>query len=128
MNRSSTQHCDFDASDFRATAVRSCGSRLIRVTGEGLCPSAGWSLELTAANPGVVPHPTSLWLALREQAPRDASARVLTPASVEAIIEDSEADEVVIRFGWRDPIRLPVLELAAAGGSPRRGALAVARD
>ncbi|MRG59417.1 hypothetical protein GE115_05950 [Agromyces sp. CFH 90414] len=110
-------HCDFDAADFRATAFRSGGSRLIRVSGEGLCPSAGWELEFAMANPGVVPHPSSLWLQLRERTPRDATARVRTVTLVEAIIEDTEATEIVIRFGWRNPIRLDVIEASPAGAA-----------
>ncbi|WP_394553254.1 hypothetical protein ACDF64_02640 [Agromyces sp. MMS24-JH15] len=106
-------HCEFSADDFRASASIEDGVRTIRVTGGGLCPSAGWSLALTAANPGVVPHPESLWLQLAETPPEDASARVLTDTDVETVVEDDAALEVVIRFGWREPITVPVIELDA---------------
>ncbi|QAY72953.1 hypothetical protein ET445_05950 [Agromyces protaetiae] len=117
-----TLHCEFHDSGFRATAIRSCGSRLIRVAGAGLAPSAGWSLELTAANPGVVAHPESLWLGLTEHAPADGRARVRTAVPVEAIIEDSDATEIVVRFGWRDPITVPVIEtdVTIPAGTARR--------
>ena len=68
-------HCDFSAADFRATAIESSAGPLVRVTGSGLCPTAGWELRLVAANPGVVPHPDTLWLELREFAPSRRAAR-----------------------------------------------------
>ena len=101
-------HCDFSAADFRATAIESSAGRLIRVTGSGLCPTSGWELRLVAANPGVVPHPETLWLELREFEPRKAP-RVVTETAVEAIVEDSRAREIVIRFGWREGFTIPVV-------------------
>ncbi|WP_127794541.1 hypothetical protein [Agromyces sp. LHK192] len=117
MGSTHIQHCDFSAADFRAVAFGAAGTRLIRVTGHGLCPSAGWSLDLVATNGGIVPHPESLWLGLREQEPTDASARVLTATMVEAIIEDAEATEIVIRFAWRPSIRIPVEDFATGVGA-----------
>lgn len=102
-------HCDFSPQDFSATAFTSTTGRVVRVSGFGLCPSAGWELTLVSANPGVVPHPESLWLELREHAPK-GSARVLVDTAVEAIIEDERATEVVVRFTWREPFRIPVVE------------------
>lgn len=103
-----SNHCDFFAGDFTAIAFETSDGRLIRVTGSGRCPSAGWQLRLTAANPGVVPHPESLWLELRETPPRGAP-RVLTETMVEAIIEDTRAERVVIRFAWREAISIPIV-------------------
>ena len=102
------QHCDFSAADFRATVIDTVDMRLIHVTGRGICPSAGWRLELVAADPGVAPHPESLWLEIREVPPRDATARVRTETAVEAIIEGSRAERVAIRFGWREGFVLPL--------------------
>ena len=115
-------HCDFAASDFRATAIETSDGRLIRVTGSGLCPTSGWELRLVAANPGVVPHPESLWLELRESEPRKAP-RVVTETAVEVMIEDTRAREIVIRFGWREGFTVPVAPAAAPKGrrEVRRG-------
>jgi hypothetical protein len=104
-------HCDFSANDFEAIALESSDVRLIRVTGSGLCPSAGWELRLVAANPGVVPHPESLWLELREE-PSIRSTKAVTPTEVEVLVEDSHAEEVEIRFGWRQGFSLPVVSTA----------------
>ncbi|UOE42948.1 hypothetical protein [Agromyces larvae] len=107
--------CEFSAADFTATASTACGVRIIRVAGAGRCPTAGWTLTLVAANPGVVPHPEQVWLELRETPPSDAAARVLTDVEVETLIEDSAANEVMIRFAYRAPITVPVLEAAQVG-------------
>jgi hypothetical protein len=103
-----SNHCDFSAADFTATAFETSDGRLIRVTGSGRCPTAGWELRLVAANPGIVPHPESLWLELRETPPRGA-ARVLTDTIAEVIIEDTRAEHVVIRFGWREGFSIPIV-------------------
>jgi len=115
-------HCDFSALQFRAIAIETSGGRLIRVSGSGLCPTGGWQLRLVAANPGVVPHPDSLWLELREDAPPRAAARVVTETEVEVLVEDSRADEVQIRFGWREGFTIPVVAAAMrrAGTGARR--------
>jgi hypothetical protein len=116
-------HCLFSAADFRATAIETSDGRLVRVTGTGLCPTSGWDLRLVAANPGVVPHPESLWLELREKAPTVAP-RVVTETEVEVLVEDTRADEVVIRFGWREGFTLPVVPATVprTGGGNRRRA------
>lgn len=100
-------HCEFSASDFNAIAIETSDGRLIHVTGSGVCPTGGWELRLAAANPGVVPHPDDLWLEVRAVSPRGA-ARVATRTAVEAIIEDTHADQVSIRFGWREGFVIPV--------------------
>ncbi|GAA1516994.1 hypothetical protein BJ978_001484 [Agromyces terreus] len=123
-----TTHCEFSASDFTATAVSSSAGRIVHVTGFGLCPTSGWELSLVAANPGVVPHPESLWLELRERAPRGRRRRALVDTPVEAIIEGSQATEVVIRFAWREPFSVPVVEVVPNGRSDaatRRAAASV---
>ncbi|ANJ28155.1 hypothetical protein [Agromyces aureus] len=107
-------HCEFSAEDFTATAFTSSSGRVIRVTGFGLCPSAGWELSLVSTNPGVVPHPESLWLELRERAPK-GRGRVLVDTGVEAIIEDDRATEIVVRFSWREPFAIPVVEFDRFG-------------
>ncbi|GAA1789955.1 hypothetical protein [Agromyces lapidis] len=103
-------HCEYAVADFDATVVETCDARLIRVTGHGLAPSSGWRLELVAANPGVVPHPESLWLEVRETPPAEPRPRVLSEVPVEAIIEDLQAREIVVRFRWREGFRLPLRE------------------
>ncbi|GAA2444105.1 hypothetical protein [Agromyces soli] len=116
--------CDYRAVRFRATAVRSCGSRLIRIVGSGLCPSPGWTLALVPVNGGVVPHPDSLWLAVRETPPDDAVLRADTVTQVEAIVEDSAATEIVIQLPGREPLAVAVAEPApdqAAAGELIRG-------
>lgn len=112
MDPTTAPSCDYRAARFRATAIRSCGARLIRVIGVGLCPSAGWRLEFVPANGGIVPHPDRLWLAVRETPPDDSALRAEVPTEVEAIIEDCEATEIVIVFAGRDPVTVPVLDAA----------------
>ncbi|MDR6906307.1 hypothetical protein J2X63_001993 [Agromyces sp. 3263] len=125
-----SNHCDFSADDFEAIAIETSEGRLIRVTGSGLCPSSGWELRLVAANPGVVPHPESLWLELREE-PSTRGPRVVTDTDVEVMVEDSHAQEVRIRFRWREGFTLPVVPASAppqqsGGGARRRADAAVA--
>lgn len=101
-------HCEYTAASFEATVIDTIDTRLIHVTGEGLCPTTGWRLELVAANPGVVPHPETLWLEVREVPPTHPRARVLSETRVEAMIEDAHAEEVLIRFRWREGFVLPL--------------------
>ncbi|NYG21238.1 hypothetical protein BJY17_001985 [Agromyces hippuratus] len=109
------QHCEYSAADFEATVIEATDTRLIHVSGYGLCASQGWTLQLVAANPGVVPHPESLWLEIRETPPPNgAPSRVLTETSVEAMIEDAHAKQVVIRFRWREGFVLPLRERVGA--------------
>ncbi|HEY9324448.1 MAG TPA: hypothetical protein VIP50_05935 [Agromyces sp.] len=108
------QHCEYSAADFEATVIETTDTRLIHVTGHGLCSGQGWTVELVAANPGVVPHPESLWLELRETPPRTDRPRALTETHVEAIIEDAHAQQVVIRFRWREGFVLPLRERVSA--------------
>jgi hypothetical protein len=101
-------HCAYTAASFEATVIDTIDTRIIHVTGEGLCPTTGWRLELLAANPGVVPHPETLWLEVREVPPTHPRARVLSETRVEAMIEDAHAEEVLIRFRWREGFVLPL--------------------
>ncbi|MGX5696818.1 hypothetical protein ACWKWP_11520 [Agromyces soli] len=116
--------CDYRATRFRATAVRSFGSRLIRVVGTGLCPSHGWTLEFVPANGGIVPQPERLWIAVREFPPADSTLRHAVETEVETIIEDSTAVEIMIVLPGRDPILVPVDEATLPGGRPQPGQLA----
>lgn len=100
-------HCEFSPNDFTATAIETSDGRLVHVSGSGVCPTAGWELRLVGANSGVVPRPRTLTLELRES-PRRGVPRARTRTLVEAIIEDTQADEVAIRFGWRDGFVVPV--------------------
>lgn len=120
MGMTASKHCDFSAHDFTATAIETSTGRLIRVTGSGLCPTAGWVLRLQSTNGGVVPHPATLWLELREIPPRRRMPSLRTRTAVEAIIEDSNAREISIRFGWRDPFVVPVSALRQPVGGRRR--------
>jgi hypothetical protein len=112
-------HCEFSVHDFKATAIETSSGRLIHVSGSGLCPSAGWELRLVPANSGVVPRPETLTLELRES-PRHGAARVLTKTLVEAIIEDTRAEQVAIRFGWREGFVIPVRTRPRARTTRRR--------
>ncbi|AWB96403.1 hypothetical protein DCE93_12715 [Agromyces badenianii] len=100
--------CEYSASDFEARVSEGGGIRIIQVTGWGRCPSAGWRLGLVAANPGVVPHPESLWLEIRETPPRGERARVRTQTPIEAIIEDSRAQRIVVRLQGREGFVIPL--------------------
>jgi hypothetical protein len=111
-------HCEFSVHDFKATAIETSSGRLIHVSGSGLCPTAGWELRLVPANSGVVPQPETLTLELRES-PRHGAARVLTKTLVEAIIEETRAEQVAIRFGWREGFVIPVRTRARARASRR---------
>jgi len=108
------EHCEYSPADFRAIVIETPHIRLIHVSGTGLCPSPGWKLELVAANPGIVPHPESLWLEIRETQPRVPGAYAPTESSLEAIIEDSRAEQVVIRFRKREGFVLPLREHVGA--------------
>ena len=116
--------CDYRDTRFRATAVHSYGSRLIRIVGVGLCPSPGWTLEFVPANGGIVPHPERLWLAVRETPPDDGVLRREVETHVEAIVEDSAALEIVIVLPGREPIVVPVHDAAVPGARPAPGTLA----
>ncbi|WP_448006271.1 hypothetical protein [Agromyces bauzanensis] len=113
-------HCVFSPHDFSATAIRTSDGRLVQVTGYGLCPTAGWELRLVAAGSGLRSQPGRLRLELRELPPRGAP-RVATETTVDVTIEDTRAEEVEIRFGWREGFVIPVRE-AALRRTPR-GAL-----
>ncbi len=124
-----SNHCDFSAADFTAIAFETSDGRLIRVTGSARCPTAGWELRLVAANPGIVPHPESLWLELRETPPRGAP-RVVTDTIVEAIIEDTRAERVMIRFAWREGFSIPIITQSGprAGRGSMRDRAKAARE
>lgn len=113
-------HCDFSPYDFTAIAIRTSDGRLVQVTGSGLCPTAGWELRLTAGGPGFRSQPGRLRLELRELPPRRA-LRVPTETTVDVTIEDTRAEEVEIRFGWREGFVIPVREAALRHGP--RGAM-----
>ncbi|GAA4373140.1 hypothetical protein GCM10023152_14850 [Agromyces bauzanensis] len=113
-------HCDFSPHDFAAVAIRTSDGRLVQVTGAGLCPTAGWELRLVAGGPGFRSQPERLLLELRESPPRPAP-RVLTETTVDVTVEDTRAEEVEIRFGWREGFVIPVREAALRRGP--RGAM-----
>jgi hypothetical protein len=117
-----SNHCEFSPSDFSATAIETSDTRIVHVYGSGLCPTGGWELRLAAANPGVVPHPDTLWLELRERQPRRGlrTSTVPTTTTVDAIIEDSRAEQIEIRFGWREGFIVPVRTPAGARTARRR--------
>lgn len=117
-------HCDFSPHDFTAIAIRTSDGRLVQVTGSGLCPTPGWDLRLTAGapgfRPGLRPQPGRLRLELRELPPSRAP-RVRTETTVDVTIEDTRAEEVEIRFGWREGFVIPVREAVPLHGL--RGAM-----
>jgi hypothetical protein len=112
-------HCDFSAADFDATAITAGGVRVIQVTGSARCRGAGWRLDFVPANGGVVPDRERIHLTIRETAPRRAG-RFWAQASVETMIEDSQATAVVVHFGWRPSIVIPVRETSAIAGVSAR--------
>jgi hypothetical protein len=115
-----SKHCEFSPRDFSATAVETSDTRIVHVYGSGLCPTGGWELRLAAANPGVVPHPDTIRLELSERQPRRGSRASTAPTTttVDAIIEDSRAERIEIRFGWREGFVVPVR--TAVDGRPTR--------
>jgi hypothetical protein len=115
----SPSHCEFSPDDFTATALTTSAGRLVHVSGSALCPTAGWELRLVAGNSGIVPRPDTLTLELRETA-RHGAPRVRTKTAVEAIIEDSRAVEVAIRFSWREGFVIPVRDPAGRRAGGRR--------
>jgi hypothetical protein len=117
-----SNHCEFSPRDFSATAIETSDARIVHVYGSGLCPTGGWELRLAAVNPGVVPHPDTLWLELRERQPRRGlrTSTAPTTTTVDAIIEDSSAERIEIRFGWREGFVVPVRTGAGARTSRRR--------
>jgi hypothetical protein len=115
-------HCDYSPDDFDATAITSGGIRVIQVTGSAKTRGTGWRLDFAPVNCGVVPEPERVCLTIRETPPRRAG-RYWGRASVEAMIEDAHATEIVIHFGWRPPIRVSVREASpqnVAGERPSR--------
>ena len=108
-------HCDFSAADFDATAITAGGVRVIQVTGSARCRGAGWRLDFVPANGGVVPDRERIHLSIRETPPRRAG-RFWAQASIETMIEDAQATVIVVHFGWRPSIVIPVRETSANGG------------
>ncbi len=89
--------CEWDLSRFSAVAVYTGENRLVRVQGIGICPQAGFTIELVEVNPGVAPEPERLHLGLLEKRP-ESGATVMTDAPIEGIYEVSpEVNEVDIR-------------------------------
>jgi len=115
-------HCEFSAADFDATAITAGGVRVIQVTGSARSRGAGWRLDFVPANGGVVPDRERIHLSIRETAPRRAG-RFWAGASIETMIEDSQATSVVVHFGWRPSIVIPVRETSAMGGIGARSSL-----
>lgn len=113
-------HCDFSPHDFSATALRTSDGRIVQVSGSGLCPTPGWELRFVAAGRGAPRHPGRIQLELRELPPRGAP-RLATETTVDVTIEDTRAEEVEIRFGWREGFVIPVREAALRRGP--KGAL-----
>lgn len=112
-------HCDYSPADFDATAITAGGVRVIQVTGSARCRGTGWQLDFAAASPGTAQDADHLCLTIRETPPRRAG-RYWSKASFEAMIEDSHATEVVIHFGWRPSIVVPVRETSSLIGGGAR--------
>ena len=107
--------CEYSPDDFDATAITSGGIRVIQVTGAATTRGAGWRLDFAPVNCGVGPDPERVCLTIRETPPRRAG-RYRAQASIEAMIEDAHATEIVIHFGWRPPIRVAVRETSPQNG------------
>lgn len=89
--------CEWDLSKFSAVAVYTGENRLVRVQGTGICPQAGFTVELVEVNPGVVPEPERLHLGLTEARP-ESGADVMTDVPIDEIFEVSQdVHEVGIR-------------------------------
>lgn len=102
--------CEVTPGDVVATASRTGALRLVRVRIVATCPSPGWRLQLRLANSGIVPDPSTLCLELVALPPTVRSSRAIMRTETEAIVEDATATQVNVRFGWRDPITVPVVE------------------
>ncbi|MCD2441378.1 hypothetical protein LQ757_03700 [Agromyces sp. SYSU K20354] len=100
-------HCEVSRADFDATVVETSDARIVRVMGRGVCPTPGWRVELVAAA-GVEHRPETIVLELRETPPSPSRPAVRSRVSFEAMIEGPRAREVVVRFGWREGITLPL--------------------
>ena len=103
-------HCEVSPDDFDATVVETCDARIIRVTGRGTCPTAGWRLDLVAAKPGSSRHPHTIWLEVKETPPNEPKTASRSRVHFEAMIEGPSAREVVIQFKWREAFSLPLRE------------------
>ncbi|WP_344292159.1 hypothetical protein [Agromyces neolithicus] len=101
-------HCEINPDDFDATVVETSDTRIIRVTGRGVCPTPGWRLELVAGGIGTAHRPEAIVLELRETPPREPRTGSRSRVSFEAMIEGRSAREVVIGFRWREGFSLPL--------------------
>jgi hypothetical protein len=81
--------CEWNLSNFSATAIYTGENRLIRVEGSGTCPQEGFSVELIEASPPLVPEPDTLRLQLVERRP-EVGADVMTGVPVEASFDAAE--------------------------------------
>ena len=112
-------HCDYSADDFDATAITAGGVRIIQVTGSARCRGNGWQLDFAPGGPGTAQDAGHLCLSIRETPPRRVG-RYWSQANIEAMIEDSQATEVVIHFGWRPSIVIRVRETSSLIGGGAR--------
>jgi len=104
-------HCEVSRADFDATVVETSDARIVRVTGRGICPTPGWSLELVtaAADSAEGGHrPDTILLELRETPPSEPRQASRSRVSFEAMIEGRRAREVFIQFRWREGFHLPL--------------------
>ncbi len=102
------KRCTYDAADFAASAVYTGERRLVHVTGSGVCPTDGWTLEL-AAEPGRSEATGSLAVALREVPADRSRVRVLTRVCVDDWFESPRATEVLVHTPAGD-LRIPIAE------------------
>ena len=106
--------CDCSEDDFRARATGSGETRTLTVDGTCSCPQTGYTLRLEPANPGIVPHPEEVVLALVEDAPQ-IGGDMITPTPVHYETEiGPEAAKVVIRHST-GAMTIPI-EAASNGG------------
>lgn len=82
--------CKWDPESFAGTISERDGKRILKVTGQGVCPSAGYSASLDYGNAGINPQPNVLVLQLSETPP---ASRDDKPTPTEAVGEFEIDDE-----------------------------------
>lgn len=74
--------CTWSVDEFRATAINTGENRLVRVQGNGTCPTTGFSVTLDHTNPGFNPERQRIYLELKESPP-DVGGDALTTIAID---------------------------------------------
>jgi uncharacterized linocin/CFP29 family protein len=120
--------CRFVESTFGATATERDGRRMLHVEGTSECPTTGYSLELEADDPGVVPDPEAVVLRLVEHPP-EVGEEVITPTRVSYDAEiGREPARVVIRVADAEPLSIPIAGATTAAEPHRPNSFQLSSD